>query len=85
MAILSRGGMRGGLPKNKFDNRPLHEIGADFQSTPREELGRFVKNKLILAGAMNFGDAVTDDVLNEYGANAIKVRVMDGNRLHLES
>ena len=71
-------------PKNKFDNRPLHETGADFQSTPREELGRFVKNKLILAGAMNFGDAVTDDVLNDYGANAIKVRVMDGNRLHLE-
>ena len=70
--------------KNKLDTRPLHETGGDFQSTPREILGHFVKDKLIDAGCMNFGDPITDDVLNDYGTNEIKVRKMNGNRLHLE-
>ena len=69
---------------SKLDTRPLHETGGDFQSTPRKMLGHFVKDKLIDAGCMNFGDPITDDVLDDYGTNEIKVRKMDGNRLHLE-
>ena len=70
--------------RDKTDPRPLHETSGEFQSAPRELLGRFIKDKLIDAGCMNFGDPITDDVLNDYGTNEIKVRKMTGNRLHLE-
>lgn len=66
------------------DMRPLHEIGGDFQSTPREALGMFVKDKLIEAGAMNYGDQITEDTLAYYGRSEIKVRMINKKTIHLE-
>ena len=66
------------------DSRGLHETGGDFQSTPREALGRYVKDKLIHAGAMNYGDPITEDTLSYYGKNWIGVRVIDSQTIHLE-
>jgi len=68
----------------KSDQRSLHEIGGDFQSTPREALGMFVKDKLISSGAMNFGEQITEDTLAYYGQSQIKVRMIDKKTLHLE-
>lgn len=68
----------------KLDRRSLHEIGGDFQSTPREALGMFVKNKLILAGAMDFGEQITEDTLAYYGRSEIQVRMINENTIHLE-
>ncbi|MGC6530633.1 MAG: restriction endonuclease PLD domain-containing protein [Candidatus Puniceispirillaceae bacterium] len=68
----------------KNDTRPLHTIGGDFQSTPREALGMFVKDKLIASGAMNFGEQITEDTLAYYGRNEIMVRMINNKTLHLE-
>lgn len=68
----------------KNDSRGLHETGGDFQSTPREALGLYVKGKLIHVGAMNYGDPITEDTLFYYGKNWINVRVIDGQNIYLE-
>ena len=68
----------------KYDTRPLHITGGDFMSVPREALGMFVKDKLILAGAMNYGDPITEDTLAYYGTNEIKIRMIDKKAIHLE-
>ena len=70
--------------RDKNDLRGLHQTVGDFQSTPREALGRYVKDKLIHAGAMNYGDPITEDTLAYYGKDWINVRVIDPQTIHLE-
>ena len=44
----------------------------------------FVKDKLILSGAMKFGEPITQDTLDYYGQNEIKVRMINKNTIHLQ-
>ena len=69
---------------NKFDTRPLHETGGDFMSSPREALGKYIKDKLISSGALEFGEAVSEDTLLDYGNNKLRFKKLDGNRLYVE-
>ena len=55
--------------QNKFDTRPLHETGGDFISSPREALGKYIKDKLIYSGALEFEEAVSEETLMDYGQN----------------
>ncbi len=68
----------------KNDKRSLYETGADFMSTPRIELGKFIKNKLIESGSMNYGDQITSDTLAYYGKDFIDVRMLNKTTIHLE-
>ena len=70
--------------QDKLDTRPLHETGGDFMSTPREALGKFIKDKLISSGALEFGEAVLQETLQDYGNNKLKFKKLDGNRLYIE-
>ena len=53
-------------------------------STPREALGKFIKDKLISSGALEFGEAVLQETLQDYGNNKLKFKKLDGNRLYIE-
>ena len=68
--------------KNKSNT--LHTPGIDFMSSPREALGKFIKDKLIAAGIIKYGDFITDDDLFEYGNNKLKFKKLDGKRLYVE-
>lgn len=67
----------------KSDKRPLHETGGEFQSTPREALGKYLKNKLINSNCLSFGEPVTQNVLDLYGSQKIKVWKLSQNKLYL--
>lgn len=67
----------------KSDKKPLHETGGEFQSTPREALGKYLKNKLINSNCLSFGEPVTQDVLDLYGSQKIKVWKLGQNKLYL--
>ena len=71
-----------GVFKNK--NNTLHTPGVDFMSSPREALGKFIKDKLISAGVVKFGDFISDDDLSEYGNNMLKFKKLDGDRFYIE-
>ena len=66
------------------DTRPLHELGGDFQTTPRELLGKFVKGALIESGVLTFGARVTAETLEEYGSSSLKFRQIGENVFHVE-
>jgi len=47
-------------------------------------LGKFIKDKLISAGVVKFGDFISDDDLSEYGNNMLKFKKLDGDRFYIE-
>ena len=57
--------------KNREDKRTLHNISIDFMSSPRNELGHYIKEKLMREGLLNFGEPVTEDTLLEYGKDKL--------------
>lgn len=66
------------------DTRPLHEVGGDFQTTPRELLGKFIKDALIESGVLIFGAQVTAKTLEEYGSSSLKFRQIGKDSFHVE-
>lgn len=68
----------------KTKGKSLHNGTCDFMSSPRQALGIYIKDKLIEAGAMKFGELVTDEVLDLYGKREILAKVYPGNKLYLE-
>ena len=66
------------------DLRPIHETGGDFMSVPREALGKFVKDKLIQAGVLEFGELITEETLLDYGNDKLSFKKLDGQRLYVE-
>lgn len=66
--------------KNRGDS--LHD-SADFQTTPREKLGEFLKGRLIERGLLLFGDPVTEEMLEEYGSNQLEFRQLEENVFHI--
>lgn len=69
--------------QNRNDDRPLHNCGGDFMTSPREPLGRFLKGRLIASGLLGFGDPVTEEILEEYGANQLEFRQLEENVFHI--
>lgn len=72
------------LFKSKKKGTPMHETTIDFMSSPRRELGHFIKDKLISSGIINFGDFITDDNLTDYGNNKLRFKKLNGNRFYVE-
>ncbi len=74
--------------KRKFSNiskyKPIYETGGDFMSSPREALGKYIKDKLIGSGVLKFGELITDETLQDYGNNTLKIKKLDGNRLYMQ-
>lgn len=68
---------------NRDDNRTLHETGIDFMSSPRNELGHYIKGKLMREGLLNFGEPITEDVLLEYGKNTLDFYFADDSLVYL--
>ena len=54
--------------------------GADFMSRNRHELGRFIKDKLLDAGVLKYGELITEDTLDTYGANYLEFRAIPGRK-----
>lgn len=50
---------------DRGDTRGLKELGVDFMTNPRDGLGRIVKGYLESLGLITYGDAVTQDMLDE--------------------
>lgn len=71
------------------DLRSLHQTGIDFMSTSREsggrkQLGQYMKSKLMKVGLLNFGDPVTDDVLDEYGKRHLDLYFVGKDILYIK-
>lgn len=62
----------------------LHETGLDFMSSPRIELGRYIKGKLMKKGLLSFGEPVTEDILIEYGKNTLDMYFSDNGKLYIK-
>ena len=69
-------------PKNKGQN--LEESGGDFMSSTRELLGQYIKDKLIDAGCMTYGDFVSDSTLDDYGQNELTITMYGDNHMYIK-
>lgn len=47
------------------DKRSLREVGLDFMTSSREDLGRILKGHLESLGLLRFGEPVTEEILEE--------------------
>jgi hypothetical protein len=54
--------------------------GSDFMSQNRVELGRFIKDKLIDAGLLRYGELITEDTLDMYGNDWLEFRAIPGRK-----
>ena len=66
------------------DLRTLHETGIDFMSSPRKELGHYMKGKLMRQGVLSFGEPVTEDVLFEYGKTSLDMYFVGNNQVYIK-
>ena len=72
--------------------RTLHETGLDFMTgtgndndggmNGRIQLGMFIKDKLIDAGLLRYGELITEDILDMYGNHFIEFRSFPGMADH---
>lgn len=72
------------LFKSKKKGTPMHQTTIDFMSSPRRELGHFIKDKLISNGIINYGDFITNDNLTDYGNSELRFKKLNGNRFYIE-
>lgn len=59
-------------PKSTSSNTLLD--GSDFMTKNRIELGRFIKDKLLDAGLLKYGELITQDTLDTYGNDWLEFR-----------
>ena len=69
---------------SKLDQRGLHSTGGDFMSSPREQLGRYIKGKLIRSGFLSYGEPVTSDTLTDYGNDHLNIWIIDSNTMFID-
>ena len=58
--------------KDGSDTRSLKELGVDFATNPRDGLGRIVKGYLESLGLITYGEAVTQEMLDEAGVSLLE-------------
>lgn len=51
--------------KDGEDSRSLREVGLDFMTNPRVDLGRILKGRLERMGLVRYGEPVTQEILGE--------------------
>lgn len=54
--------------------------GSDFMTKNRKDLGRFIKDRLLDAGLIKYGELITEDTLDSYGNCWLKFRVIPGRK-----
>lgn len=54
--------------------------GSDFMSQNRIELGRYIKDRLIDAGLLRYGELITEDTLDMYGNDCLEFRAIPGRK-----
>jgi hypothetical protein len=69
---------------DKNDFRTMHNIGTDFMTgkgekgdrgkNGRKQLGFFIKDRLIDAGLLRYGEVITEDILDMYGNHFLEFR-----------
>jgi HKD family nuclease len=72
------------------DKKTLHETGLDFMTgsgtgggkNGRVQLGYFIKDKLIDAGLLRYGEVITEDILDMYGNHFLEFRSFPGKKDH---
>lgn len=69
---------------NSNDTKTLHESGIDFMSSPRNELGLYIKGKLMREGLLNFGEPVTEDTLLEYGKDKLDLYFKEDGIIYIK-
>lgn len=64
---------------DKKDSRSLREVGLDFMTSPRVDLGRILKGHLEELGVLRYGEPVTDEILKEANLKEMKFhKLKDG-------
>lgn len=65
------------------ETKTLHQTSIDFMSSPRDELGQYMKQKLMRKGILNFGEPITEDVLIDHGKANLDMYFVGGGLLYL--
>lgn len=68
----------------KGDKRGIHQTGGDFMSSPREDLGLYIKGKLMQAGLLRFGEPITEDILESYGNDKLEIIDLGNKELYIK-
>lgn len=78
--------------KDKSDRRTMHNLGVDFMTgsgeqgdggkNGRKQLGFFIKDRLIDAGLLRYGEVITDDILDMYGNHFLEFRQVPEKKDH---
>lgn len=78
--------------KDKNDHRTMHNLGVDFMTgsnaekdggkNGRKQLGFFIKDRLIDAGLLRYGEVITDDILDMYGNHYLEFRQVPEKKDH---
>lgn len=66
------------------ETKTLHETGIDFMSSPRDELGQYMKQKLMRAGLLHFGEPITYEVLADYGNSKLNMFFVEDSVVYLK-
>jgi hypothetical protein len=70
----------------------MHNLGVDFMTgsgaqgdggkNGRKQLGFFIKDRLIDAGLLRYGEVITDDILDMYGNHFLEFRQVQEKKDH---
>ena len=62
----------------------LEDSGGDFMSSTREVLGKYIKDKLIEAGCMAYGDFVSESILQDYGQTELTITMYADDHMYIK-
>ena len=78
--------------QNRGDQGTLRELGVDFHSSSqkrihgasaRRVLGYFIKDRLVNAGVLDFGELITEETLEEYGSHELVFRDLGNDHFYM--
>ena len=69
---------------DKFDQRTLREVGLDFMTSPRKDLGRIIKGQLEDMGLLRYGEPVTEEILEEAEMVEMRFHQLEADTFLLE-
>lgn len=68
----------------KLDQRTLREVGLDFMTSPRKDLGRILKGQLEDMGLLRYGEPVTEEILEEAEMTEMRFHELEEDTFLLE-
>lgn len=81
--VDDRGNVMPALFKRKTANSASQNTlldGSDFMTENRIELGRFIKDRLLDAGLLKYGELINEDILDIYGNDSLEFRAIPGRK-----